>query len=112
MTLFFNTHHCLSASGVVSEDIMTKPNTLRSAPISRRLLLAGGVAAGSATVLAASNAHATVKVPKEAVKFSTMASNGHTCGSCKQFLAPSDCRFVQGPTGPDCSCWIWQGKSV
>ena len=91
---------------------MTKPHTLGSTPISRRLLLAGGAVAGSASMLAATNAHATVKVPKEAVKFRTAATNGHTCGSCKQFLAPSDCRFVQGQTGPDCSCWIWQSKSV
>jgi hypothetical protein len=96
----------------VSEDIMTKPQTLGSTPISRRMLLAGGVAAGSASMLAATNAHATVKVPKEAVKFSTVASNGHNCGSCKQFLAPSDCRFVKGPVAVDCSCWIWQSKSV
>jgi hypothetical protein len=76
------------------------------------MLLAGGAAAGSASMLAATSAHATAKVPKEAVKFVALAANGHNCGSCKQFLAPSDCKYVQGPTGPDCSCWIWQSKSV
>jgi hypothetical protein len=88
---------------------MTKLSTSGSTKISRRMLLAGGVAA-SATVLAATDANATVKVSKDSVKFATTATNGHNCGSCKLFLAPSDCRFVQGHTSADCSCWIWQSK--
>ena len=79
---------------------------------SRRMLLAGGVAAGSASLLAATNANAKVKLSKESVKFSEAASNGHNCGSCKLFLAPSDCRFVRGPTSANCSCWIWQSKNA
>ena len=97
---------------MVSEDIMTKPHTLGSTRISRRMLLAGGVAAGSASMLAATNANATVKLSQESVKFSTVSANGHNCGSCKLFLAPSDCTFVRGPTSATCSCWIWQSKSA
>jgi hypothetical protein len=81
--------------------------------ISRRLLLAGGVAAGTATVLAATAADATVRLSKDAVKFASAATvAGHNCGSCRQFLAPSDCRFVQGKTTANGSCWIWQGKGA
>jgi hypothetical protein len=83
-----------------------------STQISRRMLLAGGVAAGSATLLAATDANAKVKLTKDSVKFATTATNGHNCGSCKLFLAPSDCMFVQGGTSATCSCWIWQGKTA
>jgi hypothetical protein len=88
---------------------MKKLHTTDNTQISRRMLLAGGVAA-SATVLAATGANATIRVSKDSVKFATTATNGHNCGSCKQFLSPSDCRFVQGHTSADCSCWIWQSK--
>lgn len=81
--------------------------------VSRRMLLARGVAAGSATLLAATGAQAHVKVPKSAVRFSSSATaSGHTCGGCKAFLAPSACMFVQGATSSDCSCWIWRGKTA
>ncbi|MCW2283273.1 hypothetical protein M2323_001042 [Rhodoblastus acidophilus] len=81
--------------------------------VSRRLLLTGGVAAGSAGLLAATGAQAQVKVPKSAVRFSSAATiAGHTCGGCKSFQAPSACLFVEGKTSPDCSCWIWRGKTA
>jgi hypothetical protein len=84
-------------------------NASNSTQISRRKLLVGGVAAGSATLLAATDANATVKLPKSAVRFSK-ATNGHNCGSCKLFVGPADCMFVQGPTPPEGSCWIWRAK--
>ncbi|MCW2275865.1 hypothetical protein GJ654_16000 [Rhodoblastus acidophilus] len=88
-------------------------NVDQSKGVSRRMLLTGGVAAGSAALLAATGAQAQVKVPKSAVRFSSVAAAaGHTCGGCKSFLAPSECMFVQGETSPDCSCWIWRGKTA
>jgi hypothetical protein len=91
---------------------MKKLHTPGSTQFSRRMLLAGGVAAGSASFLAATNANAKVKLSKESVKFSAVSTNGHNCGSCNLFLAPSGCTFVQGPTSATCSCWIWQSKSA
>lgn len=81
-----------------------------SAPISRRTILAGGVAAGSASVLAATGAKAMVKVSRASVGYKTVATAGHKCGGCKLFEAPSSCRFVEGTISPDCSCRIWLNK--
>ena len=81
-----------------------------SAPISRRTLLAGSIAAGSAPLLLATKANATVKVPQAAVHFQTVASTDRNCGACKHFMAPSSCRFVEGTVSSNCSCWIWTAK--
>ncbi len=89
---------------------MKNSNEIGSNSISRRTLLAGSVAAGSAALLPATNANATIKVTQASVKFQSVATNGHNCGSCKLFMAPSDCMFVQGPVTSDCSCWIWRSK--
>jgi hypothetical protein len=91
-----------------SEDIMK--NSSGSAEISRRTLLVGGVVVGSAPLLFATKAGATVKVSQAAVHFRTAANTDHNCGACNQFLAPSSCRFVEGTISSDCSCWIWTSK--
>ena len=85
-------------------------NNIGSAVISRRTLLAGSVAAGSAPLLLATQANATVKVPKAVVHFADAANTVHTCGTCKHFMGPSNCRFVEGAVSANCSCWIWSGK--
>jgi hypothetical protein len=94
------------------EVVMKRNQALGSTQVSRRMLLAAGVAAGSAALLATSDANATVRLSKSTVRFSTVSSNGKNCGSCKLFLAPSDCVFVEGPVLPDCTCWIWRGKTA
>ena len=72
-------------------------------------MLAGGVVIGSAAFLPATAAQAT-KVSKATVRYQTASAGSHKCGDCKLFLAPADCRFVEGPIASDCSCWIWLGK--
>ena len=91
---------------------MKSSNFSGSSAISRRTLLVSGLAAGSAPLLLASRANATVQVPQAAVHFQTLATNDHNCGACKHFLAPSKCRFVEGMVTSDCSCWIWTHKVV
>jgi hypothetical protein len=81
-----------------------------SAPISRRQLVATGFAVGSAALLPALNANAMTKVSKTAVHFTDIAGNGHNCGACNNFMAPSSCRFVDGAVSKECSCWIWSSK--
>ena len=75
---------------------MKNSNDTAPGAISRRTLLAGGIAAGSLPVLLATKANATVKVSQAAVHFETVADGGHNCGACRHFLAPSSCRFVEG----------------
>jgi hypothetical protein len=91
---------------------MMNIHTLGSTPVSRRLLFIGGVAAGSAPLLQTSAANANVKVAKTAVRFSAVSTNGRNCGSCKLFVPPSSCMFVEGPTLPDGYCWIWSSKNA
>jgi len=93
-----------------SESIMNNSSKFGTAEISRRTVLAGGVAVGVAPLLLATGAGATVKVSQAAVHFRTAANSERNCGACKQFLAPSSCRFVEGTVSTDCSCWIWTGK--
>ena len=81
-----------------------------SARISRRTMLAGGVVAGSASLMAASGAKAMVKVSQASVGYKTEATAGRNCGACKLFEAPSSCRFVESPISPDCGCRIWLNK--
>ena len=81
-----------------------------SAAISRRTLLVGSIAAGSASLLLATKVNATVKVSQAAVHFKTAANTDHNCGACRHFIAPSSCRFVEGTISSDCSCWIWASK--
>ncbi|MGO9741844.1 MAG: hypothetical protein ACLPN5_10105 [Roseiarcus sp.] len=89
---------------------MKNSSNTGSAAISRRTLLAGGIAAGSVPLLLATKANATVKVSQAAVHFETTAKNDHNCAACKHFMAPSSCRFVEGTVSSDCSCWIWTSK--
>ena len=89
---------------------MKSSSDFRSATISRRDLLAGSLAAGSAPLLLAGRANATVKVSQAAVHFQTTASSDHNCGACRHFMAPSSCRFVEGTMSSGCSCWIWNSK--
>jgi secreted PhoX family phosphatase len=87
-------------------------HTLGSTQVSRRSLLIGGAAAGSASLLTASAANANVKVSKAAVRFSAVSTNGKNCSSCKLFVPSSSCMFVEGPTTPDGYCWIWRSKNA
>jgi hypothetical protein len=102
-----------AAPGIVaSEEIMADASNLRSATISRRKLLIGGIVAGAAPSLLATKASALTKVPATAVHFTTVASNDRNCGACKHFMAPSSCRFVDATVSAGCSCWIWTSKAA
>jgi hypothetical protein len=61
-------------------------------------------------LLLAVRANATVKVPQAAVHFQNSAIGAHDCGTCKHFVAPSSCQFVEGAVSSGCSCWIWTSK--
>jgi hypothetical protein len=89
---------------------MKNSTNVGSTAISRRTLLVGSIAAGSAPLLLATKANATVMVSQAAVHFKVAANTDHNCGACRHFMAPSSCRFVEGTMSSDCSCWIWTSK--
>ncbi|MCW2282818.1 hypothetical protein M2323_000583 [Rhodoblastus acidophilus] len=81
-----------------------------NAKVSRRTLLVGGLAAGS--LLPAGAASARVKLSQAAVRFHAPSGDGRDCRSCKLFVAPAGCLFVEGANDPSGSCWIWSRKTA
>ena len=81
-----------------------------SAGFSRRSLLVGVAAAGSAPILATSAAAAMAKVSQAAVAYQNSPKNGQSCADCNLFLAPSACKTVSGAISPNGWCDIWVKK--
>jgi hypothetical protein len=80
--------------------------------LSRRRLLIGGVAFGACGTLAAASQAATPKVSQACVGFSDSPRDGHKCGDCRLFRAPSSCLDVVGVISDNCSCKIWLPKTA
>jgi len=80
--------------------------------LSRRTLLAGGIALGAGATLAATTKAATPKVSQACVGFSDSPRDGHTCGKCRLFRPPSSCLDVAGVISENCSCKIWLPKAA
>jgi hypothetical protein len=91
---------------------MKKIQARDSARVSRRMLLVGGVAAGAASLLTETHANATARVSKDSVRFTSVSTTDRNCRSCKLFVEPSSCLFVEGPTSPDGTCWIWRSRNA
>jgi hypothetical protein len=73
-------------------------------------MLVGGLVAGAASLQATTYANATTRVSQSAVHFQTASNATRNCGTCKHFIAPSACRFVEGTVSSNDYCWIWVGK--
>jgi hypothetical protein len=91
---------------------MKNTYNMNSSQISRRMFFAGGIAVGSASLLASTDANATVKLSRASVRYTETSKDGHNCANCKLFAAPNRCLFLEGPTSPDGSCWIWSSKTA
>jgi hypothetical protein len=89
---------------------MKNPSKNELSPMSRRTMLVGGVVAAAASLQATTYANATARVSKSAVHFQTVSNGAKNCGSCKNSIVPSACRFVEGPVSSDDYCWIWLSK--
>jgi hypothetical protein len=73
-------------------------------------MLVGGLVAGAASLQATTYANATARVSQSAVHFQAASYATKNCGSCKHFIAPSACRFVEGAVSSNDYCWIWSSK--
>jgi hypothetical protein len=80
--------------------------------LSRRTLLIGGVALGAGAALAATSQAATPKISQACVGFRDSPRDGHKCGNCRLFRAPSSCLDVAGVISDNCSCRIWLPKTA
>lgn len=90
---------------------MTHRIDMGSRRVSRRGLLAAGIAIGAGPMLA-SRALASPKVSKDCVHYQDVALGGHRCGACRMFQAPSACQNVAGEISDACGCRIWLPKIV
>lgn len=93
-----------------SEAFVKNSSKNKLSPISRRSMLVGGLVAGVASLRATTEANATARVSPSAVHLQTASNAAHNCGSCKNFIGPSACRFVAGPVSSNDYCWIWLSK--
>ena len=87
-----------------------------AAEVSRRQLLRGtAIAAGGATLLAASlsatAAHAQAKKMSQAeAQYQATAKGDQSCANCALFVAPSSCGVVEGTISPSGWCKLYQKK--
>jgi hypothetical protein len=75
-------------------------------------MLIGGVALGAGATFAAASQVATPKVSQACVGFSESPRDGHKCGDCRLFRAPSSCLDVVGVISDNRSCKIWLPKTA
>lgn len=90
---------------------MSKLIKIGSAEISRRSLLAGVAAAGSAPILAASVTPAMAKIAQSAVAYQNSPNGDRSCANCNIFQPPSSCKTVDGTISPNGWCKIWVKKA-
>jgi len=94
-------------------EAMTTIEKTHALDLSRRKLLRGAVVvAGGGALLAAGFVSASAKAPdkmsQSAANYQTTPKGGARCNVCSQWLAPTDCKVVQGPVSPTgwCSLYI------
>lgn len=91
---------------------MSTPSTRYLLDISRRGLLRLTLTGGAVLVgaCAASAAQAGGKVAQKTVNYQPQPRGKARCANCAQFVAPSDCKIVQGPVAADGWCSVYAPK--
>ena len=80
--------------------------------LSRRTLLAAGVACAAPMLAATRAVAAPVKVSQDCVHFQNSPRGAQHCGNCRLFRAPDSCLDIAGTIGENCSCRIWLPKTA
>ena len=96
---------------------MSDLSKLSSAEISRRSMIrsmaltAGGAAILATTVIATRGAEAqAAKTPQKAVGYQDTPHGAQQCDNCKQFIAPSSCKVVDGEIAATGWCKVYIKK--
>jgi hypothetical protein len=79
----------------------------------RRRVIESAIAGGIGASLAVAGAYAQTAPAKEAktvAQYQTKPNNGHLCGICTYFQAPSSCQLVDGDIIPTGWCKHFQPK--
>jgi hypothetical protein len=80
--------------------------------LSRRRVLQGGVGVGVAMLGVATTASAQVakKASHASAGYQETANAGKSCGTCRQFQAPSSCLTVESPVSANGWCRLYAKK--
>ncbi len=52
------------------------------------------------------------KAAKNVVQYQDSPKNGQQCSACIHFVAPNDCKLVQGPISPNGWCMLFSPKTT
>ncbi|MGQ0752114.1 MAG: high potential iron sulfur protein [Betaproteobacteria bacterium] len=81
-------------------------------PSRRRILKAAVLLAGAAAIPAAvRHAEAQAKTSKAQAQYQDRPKNGQRCSGCTHFIAPGQCRIVEGAIDPNGWCALYASKS-
>ena len=87
----------------------------RGEAASRRVVLQTGLMTFAAGLLTHAQAHEKVaqaqKIAQSAVQYQDHPKNGQMCSICVNFVAPNECKIVQGPIVPNGWCIAFAPKS-
>ena len=77
----------------------------------RRLLMQGATALTALAVAGATGCQVQQqKVSKAVAAYQAMPNGPQACGNCANFVAPSECRVVQGPVAANGWSRYWQPR--
>lgn len=90
---------------------MTEKSRLQSTPLSRRIILARGVAcAAGAAALLAPVRRAAAKMAQATVSYQDTPKGDQQCSNCSVFRPPNSCLLVDGTISPSAWCKFWVKK--
>jgi hypothetical protein len=90
-----------------------KDNQQNGGSVSRRRVLQGGVGVGAVIlgVATAANAQVAKKASHASAGYQETANAGKSCGTCRQFQAPSSCLTVESPISANGWCRLYAKKA-
>jgi len=75
----------------------------------RRFLLSGALTL-AAVAAGARSIEAQQKAKKQMVQYQEKPKGPQDCGNCLQFIAPNQCKLVEGPINPKGWCALYAPK--
>lgn len=78
---------------------------------SRRALLQAGLGAVAVTAGLATSARAQQKIAKNLVMYQDHPKDGQMCSICVNFVAPNQCKIVEGDVSPNGWCGAFAPKA-
>lgn len=79
---------------------------------SRRVMLRAGLLTLAGAWIMGTKAQAQDKLTKQVAQYQDKPKDGHKCSICVNYVAPNQCKLVQGPISPDGWCIAFAPKSA